>query len=240
MPEHTLLELADVHTFYGVIEALKGISMEVRAGEVVTLIGSNGAGKSTTLMTISGVEHPRAGTITFNERRIEKVNPDKIVKLGISQAPEGRRVFPELTVLENLEMGAYPRRDGRREQQKDIAWVFSLFPVLKERRKQEGGTLSGGEQQMLTIGRALMARPKLLLLDEPSLGLAPFLVETIFRTIEQINKEGTTLLLVEQNALMALNLADRAYVLETGQITLSGPARELLQDPRVKEAYLGG
>lgn len=239
MPEEPLLKLTDVHTFYGNIEALKGISLEIRRGEIVCLIGANGAGKSTTLMTISGAKQPTEGTIEFGGRRIDRVSPDRIVKAGISQSPEGRCIFPNLSVMENLEMGAFTRKDGREEQKKDLEWIFSLFPALNERTKQFGGTLSGGEQQMLAIGRALMARPKLLLLDEPSLGLAPFLVETVFRTIRQISEEGTTIFLVEQNAHMALNLAHRGYVMETGKIVLSGPARSLLGDDMVRKAYLG-
>ncbi len=239
MPEELLLKLTDVHTFYGNIEALKGISLEIRRGEIVCLIGANGAGKSTTLMTISGAKQPRKGTIEFGGERIERTPPDRIVRAGISQSPEGRRIFPHLSVMENLEMGAFTRRDGREKQKKDLEWVFALFPVLKERRKQLGGTLSGGEQQMLAMGRALMARPKLLLLDEPSLGLAPFLMETVFKTIQQISEEGTTIFLVEQNAHMALNLAHRGYVMETGKIVLSGPARSLLRDDMVRKAYLG-
>ncbi len=239
MPEELLLKLTNVHTFYGNIEALKGISLEIRRGEIVCLIGANGAGKSTTLMTISGTKQPREGVIEFGGQRIDRVSPDKIVRAGISQSPEGRRIFPNLSVMENLEMGAFTRRDGREEQKRDLEWVFALFPVLKERRKQLGGTLSGGEQQMLAVGRALMARPKLLLLDEPSLGLAPFLVETVFRTIRQISEEGTTIFLVEQNAHMALNLAHRGYVMETGKIVLSGPTGSLLGDDMVRKAYLG-
>lgn len=238
MPEEPLLKLTDVHTFYGNIEALKGISLEVNRGEIVCLIGANGAGKSTTLMSISGIERPREGVIEFEGQRIEEASPDSIVKAGMSQTPEGRRIFPQLSVMENLRMGSYVR-DDQSEVQKDLEWVFRLFPVLRERKRQLGGTLSGGEQQMLATARALMAKPKLLLLDEPSLGLAPFLIETIFKTIEQINEEGTTVLLVEQNAHMALNLAHRGYVLETGRITLSGRAKDLLQDDTVRKAYLG-
>ena len=238
MSKNLLLKLTDVHTFYGNIEALKGISLKVNRGEIVCLIGANGAGKSTTLMTISGIERPRDGTIEFEGQRIDGAPVDRIVKAGISQAPEGRRIFPQLSVMENLKMGSYIRNDPE-EVQKDLKWAFKLFSVLQERRRQLGGTLSGGEQQMLAIARALMARPKLLLLDEPSLGLAPFLVEIIFETIEQINREGTTVLLVEQNAHMALNLAHRGYVLETGRITLSGWAEDLLRDEKVKKAYLG-
>lgn len=238
MSEEPLLRVTDIYTFYGSIAALKGISFEVKKGEIVTLIGANGAGKSTTLMTISGVEQPRKGTIEFEGRRIDGAPPHSIVRAGISQVPEGRRIFPRLSVMENLRMGAY-LRDDRDEIRKDLEWVFSLFPVLQERIRQLGGTLSGGEQQMLAIARALMARPKLLLLDEPSLGLAPVLVETIFKTIDQINNEGTTVLLVEQNAHMALNLADRGYVLEVGTIVLSGRAQDLLENVEVRKAYLG-
>jgi branched-chain amino acid transport system ATP-binding protein len=234
-----MLELKDVHTYYGNIHALKGVSLRVEEGEIVTLIGANGAGKSTTLNSICGLLRPRHGNIFLEGARIDEVPPHDIVELGISQAPEGRRVFPRLTVKENLEMGAFARTDPDGIQ-RDMEWVFELFPVLKERVRQQGGTLSGGEQQMLAIGRALMARPKALLLDEPSMGLAPMLVETIFETIRGLNDEGTTILLVEQNALAALSVADRGYVMETGNITLTGTGQELLDDPRVKEAYLGG
>jgi branched-chain amino acid transport system ATP-binding protein len=229
----------DIHTYYGNIHALKGISIQVEKGEIVTLIGANGAGKSTTLNTICGLLRPRQGEVYLEGNRIDETPPHDIVELGISQAPEGRRVFPRLTVMENLDMGAFARED-RESIARDKQWVFELFPVLKERVRQQGGTLSGGEQQMLAIGRALMARPKVLLLDEPSMGLAPMLVEIIFETIQELNNQGTTILLVEQNALAALSVADRGYVLETGTISLTGTGQELLDDPRVKEAYLGG
>lgn len=234
-----MLKLDDVHTYYGNIHALKGVSLHVDEGEIVTLIGGNGAGKTTTLNTICGLLRPRHGEIYLEGERIDEVPPHKIVELGISQSPEGRRVFPRLTTRENLEMGAFARTDPEGIQ-KDLAWVFELFPVLKERAKQQGGTLSGGEQQMLAIGRALMARPKVMLMDEPSMGLAPMLVETIFDTIRHLNEQGTTILLVEQNALAALSVADRGYVMETGTIALTGTGQELLDDPRVKAAYLGG
>jgi len=233
-----MLELDGVHTFYGNIEALKGISLTVDEGEIVTLIGANGAGKTTTLKTISGVLRPRAGTIALDGRRIDRLAPHEIVRLGICQAPEGRRIFPRMTVQENLEMGAFARRD-RTAVVADMANVFKLFPRLQERLHQKGGTLSGGEQQMLAIGRALMSRPKILLLDEPSMGLAPILVETIFNTIVEINRSGTTVLLVEQNALMALSIAHRGYVLETGTIVLSDTATNLQQNEQVQKAYLG-
>ncbi|PTN36081.1 ABC transporter ATP-binding protein [Desulfonatronum sp. SC1] len=233
-----MLELRDVQAYYGNIQALKGISLNVQAGEIVTLVGSNGAGKSTTLMTISSVVPVRSGSITFLGKDITKTATDKVVAMGITQVPEGRMIFPALTVLENLRMGGYLRKDkaGLKE---DEERAFKMFPILKERRKQYGGTLSGGEQQMLAIARALMARPKLLLLDEPSLGLAPIVVENIFDVIVQINKEGTTVLLVEQNAQMALQIAHRGYVLETGLVTMSGEASDLLEDPKVQAAYLG-
>ncbi|GAB6059786.1 ABC transporter ATP-binding protein [Desulfonatronum parangueonense] len=233
-----MLELRDVQAYYGNIQALKGITLNVNAGEIVTLVGSNGAGKSTTLMTISSVVAVRSGSITFQGRDITKLATDKVVAMGITQVPEGRMIFPALTVLENLRMGGYLRKDKVGLKQ-DEEKAFTLFPILKERRKQYGGTLSGGEQQMLAIGRALMARPKLLLLDEPSLGLAPIIVENIFDVIVQINKEGTTVLLVEQNAQMALQIAHRGYVLETGKVTMSGKASDLLADPKVQAAYLG-
>ena len=233
-----MLRLTDVHTFYGPIEALKGISLEVKESEIVALIGANGAGKSTTLMTISGVLIPRRGQIEFLDENIAGLPTHAIVGKGISQVPEGRRIFPRLTVLENLEMGAFLRRD-RRECESDLESVFEQFPILKERRSQLGGTLSGGEQQILAIGRALMARPKLLLMDEPSLGLAPIVVKKIFEIIRKINRGGRTILLVEQNARAALNLAHRGYVMETGRIVMEGEARALLSDPRVREAYLG-
>ena len=233
-----MLELNDVHTYYGNIHALKGVSLYVDEGEIVTLIGGNGAGKTTTLNTISGLLKPRQGTISLEGKRIDTVLPHKIVEMGVSQAPEGRRIFARLTVRENLEMGAFTRTDAEGIQE-DMDRVFRLFPVLKERVKQPGGTLSGGEQQMLAIGRALMAHPKVMLMDEPSMGLAPMLVEAIFKTIRDLNKQGTTILLVEQNALAALSVADRGYVKETGILTLTGTGQELLNDPRVKAAYLG-
>ncbi|HEY5594814.1 MAG TPA: ABC transporter ATP-binding protein [Nitrospiria bacterium] len=233
-----MLTLEDVQTYYGPMEALKGVSLEVKEGEIVALIGANGAGKSTTLMTISGALAPRRGRIEFLDQNITGRPTHEIVGRGISQVPEGRRIFPRLTVNENLEMGAFLRRD-RREIEADRAAVFEQFPILKERRSQLGGTLSGGEQQMLAIGRALMARPKLLLLDEPSLGLAPIVVGRIFEIIRTINRLGKTILLVEQNARAALNLAHRGYVMETGRIVMADDARALLINPRVREAYLG-
>ena len=233
-----MLEINDVHTYYGNIHALKGVSLYVDEGEIVTLIGGNGAGKTTTLNTISGLLKPRQGTISLEGKRIDTVLPHKIVEMGVSQAPEGRRIFARLTVRENLEMGAFTRTDAEGIQE-DMDRVFRLFPVLKERVKQPGGTLSGGEQQMLAIGRALMAHPKVMLMDEPSMGLAPMLVEAIFQTIRDLNEQGTTILLVEQNALAALSVADRGYVMETGILTLTGTGQELLNDPRVKAAYLG-
>jgi len=234
-----MLELRNVETFYGNIMALKGINLSVNEGEIITLIGANGAGKSTTLMTICGIVPPRRGEILFMGKPIHRVEPYEIVALGVSQVPEGRRIFPLLTVTENLAMGAFLRNDGR-EIARDMEYVFSLFPILKERRHQPGGTLSGGEQQMLAISRALMARPRLLLLDEPSLGLAPLVFQLIFRMIPKINREnGTTILLVEQNANMALKIAHRGYVLENGRITLEGAAESLLNNEEVKRAYLG-
>lgn len=234
-----LLELKDVHTYYGKIHALKGISLAVNKGEVVTLIGSNGAGKSTTLRTISGLLRPRQGDVTLSGRSMTAIPPHKIVESGIGHVPEGRGVFPALTVMENLEMGAYLLNDSA-EMNRRLDNVFKLFPRLQERVAQKGGTLSGGEQQMLAIGRALMQQPAILLLDEPSMGLAPLLVEEIFRIIRRLNDEqGTTILLVEQNAQAALQVADRAYVLEIGKISMEGPAQQLLSDPRVIEAYLG-
>ena len=232
-----LLELGDVHTFYGNIEALKGISLEVEEGEIVTLIGSNGAGKSTTLRSISGLTPPREGSIRLDGRELGEMPPQEIVRLGISQAPEGRHVFPRMSVRENLELGAYLRRDARIES--DLARVYDLFPRLKEREKQKAGTMSGGEQQMLAIGRALMARPKLLMLDEPSMGIAPILVQRIYETITEINKSGVAILLVEQNANFALGVSNRAYVLEVGQITLSDDSAALRENPEVQRAYLG-
>jgi branched-chain amino acid transport system ATP-binding protein len=233
-----LLKLENIKTRYGNIRALKGISMDVDTGEIVCLIGSNGAGKSTTLMTISGVLVPVEGDVFFEGRSITGVRPDNIVSMGICQVPEGRLIFPLLSVMENLDMGAYLRRD-REGVKKDIERVFELFPILYDRRKQDGGTLSGGEQQMLAIARALMARPKLLLLDEPSLGLAPIIVDAIFEIIRQINEEGTTILLVEQNAQIALQVSSRGYVLETGEIVLSDTSSALIKNEKVRKAYLG-
>jgi branched-chain amino acid transport system ATP-binding protein len=234
-----MLELRDVRTSYGSILALKGISLSVDEGEIITLIGANGAGKSTTLMTICGITPPCGGEILFNEKPIQQTEPHEIVSMGISQVPEGRRIFPLLTVTENLDMGAFLRRD-RAEIQRDIDYIFTLFPILKQRRHQPGGTLSGGEQQMLAISRALMARPRLLLLDEPSLGLAPLIFHLIFQIIRRINEEGgTTILLVEQNANMSLRIAHRGYVMENGRITLEGTAVSLLNHEGVKQAYLG-
>jgi branched-chain amino acid transport system ATP-binding protein len=232
-----LLEVDDIHTFYGNIEALKGISLTVDEGEIVTLIGSNGAGKSTTLRSISGMTPPRQGTIRFNGEEISGVPPQNIVQRGISQSPEGRHVFPRMTVRENLDMGAYLRRDDYSE---DMERVFELFPRLKERERQKGGTMSGGEQQMLAIGRALMARPKLLLLDEPSMGIAPILVDRIYETIKAINKQGTTILLVEQSATHALDASSRGYVLATGEVALSDSSAALQENEEVQKAYLGG
>ena len=233
-----ILELHDVHTYYGSIQALKGISLEVHDGEIVTLLGANGAGKTTTLRSINGLNRPRQGSIRFQGRDITETPAHEIVKRGIAQSPEGRRLFPRMSVTENLEMGAFQRND-RAEIKEDMDRVFELFPRLQERRTQKAGTLSGGEQQMCAIGRALMARPKLLLLDEPSLGLAPIFVERIFEIVTTINEQGTSILLVEQNALMALDHADRGYVLETGRIVQTAPAAELLDDPRIRQAYLG-
>jgi branched-chain amino acid transport system ATP-binding protein len=236
--ETPVLELTDVHTYYGSIHALKGISLEVHEGEVVTLLGANGAGKSTTLRSINGLNRPRQGSIRFEGRDITSVPAHSIVKRGIAQSPEGRRLFPRMTVVENLEMGAFQRND-RAAIREDMDHVFELFPRLQERRNQKAGTMSGGEQQMCAIGRALMARPKLLLLDEPSLGLAPIFVERIFDIIRQINDEGTSILLVEQNALMALDAADRGYVLETGRIVLADKAEALKTNEQVRKTYLG-
>jgi len=238
VPAKAILELEGVHTYYGTIEALKGISLEVREAEIVTLIGSNGAGKSTTLRSINGLNQPREGKIVFQGDDITERPPHEIVRMGISQSPEGRHIFPRMSVLENLEMGAY-QRENRAEIKEDLDRVYSLFPRLAERRSQKGGTLSGGEQQMLAIGRALMARPKLLLLDEPSMGLAPIFVEKIFEIIAEIHDQGTPILLVEQNALMALDAADRGYVMETGHIALSGDAKELRANEQVRKTYLG-
>jgi branched-chain amino acid transport system ATP-binding protein len=234
-----LLELRDVHTYYGNIHALKGISLTIDQGEIVTLIGSNGAGKSTTLKTISGLLRPREGEIWFDGKRLDGTPAHEVVVLGISQSPEGRRIFPRMTVRENLEMGAFQREKGS-ERDADFERVYTLFPRLKERLNQKGGTLSGGEQQMLAIGRALMARPKVLLLDEPSMGLAPILVEQIFEIVKDINASGTTVLLVEQNALMALGIAKRGYILQTGEIVLQDVADRLMTNPEVQKAYLGG
>jgi branched-chain amino acid transport system ATP-binding protein len=233
-----ILSVDRVDTYYGTIRALKGISLEVRPGEIVTLLGANGAGKTTTLRSINGLNRPRRGTITFQGRDVTNLPAHQIVKLGVSQSPEGRKLFPRMTVVENLEMGAFQRSD-RSELKEDMERVFSLFPRLAERRTQKAGTMSGGEQQMCAIGRALMARPKLLMLDEPSMGLAPIFVERIFETIVEINKQGTPILLVEQNALMALEVADRGYVLETGSIVLEGPAKELQTNEQVRKTYLG-
>ena len=233
-----MLELKDVHTYYGNIHALKGISIKVNDGEIVTLIGSNGAGKSTTLRTIQGLNKPRTGTIVLDGVELEKLPAHEIASLGVAQSPEGRMIFPRMTVLENLEMGAYARKDLTTYKE-DMEHVFDLFPRLKERISQKGGTLSGGEQQMLAMGRALMAKPKILLLDEPSMGLAPLLVELIFDIIKKLNEEGTTILLVEQNALMALSIANRGYVLQTGEIILSDTAQNLKNNEMVQKSYLG-
>jgi len=232
-----MLELTDVHTFYGAIEALKGVSIEVNEGEIVTLIGANGAGKSTTLRSISGLTPPRLGSIRFEGTEIGATPAADVVRLGISQAPEGRKVFQRMSVRENLDLGAFLRRDDRIND--DMDRVFDLFPRLKERENQHGGTMSGGEQQMLAIGRALMADPKLLLLDEPSMGLAPILVERIYETIAEINRQGTTILLVEQNANFALDVSTRGYVLETGHVAVTGESAKLRENPEVQAAYLG-
>ena len=234
-----MLELKDINVYYGAIHAIKGISLRVDEGEIVTLIGANGAGKSTTLRTISGLLKPKTGSIKFLDKDIAGMPAHKIVREGISQVPEGRRIFAEMTVMENLELGAFIR-DDKEEVEKDFKLVFGRFPRLEERKTQMAGTLSGGEQQMLAMGRALMSRPKLLLLDEPSMGLAPLLIREIFNIIVDINKAGTTVLLVEQNANMALSIANRAYVLETGRITLSGDAKELAASEDIRKAYLGG
>ncbi len=235
----TMLKIDNIHVYYGAIHAIKGISLEVKQGEIVTLIGANGAGKSTTLRTISGLLKPKEGSIRFMEKDIAGIKAHQIVKEGISQVPEGRRIFAEMSVLENLELGAFIRND-KDAIREDMEMVFHRFPRLEERKEQLAGTLSGGEQQMLAMGRALMSRPKLLLLDEPSMGLAPLLIREIFSIIQDINKTGTTVLLVEQNANMALSIAHRAYVLETGRITLSGDAKELAASEEVRKAYLGG
>jgi branched-chain amino acid transport system ATP-binding protein len=233
-----VLAVEDVHTFYGSIEALKGISIDVREGEIVTLIGANGAGKTTALRSINGLNHPRRGKIVFQGSDITQTAPHEIVKNGISQSPEGRKLFPRMTVIENLEMGAFQRKD-KANFKEDMDRVFTLFPRLAERKTQKAGTMSGGEQQMLAIGRALMARPKLLLLDEPSMGLAPIFVEKIFEIVKEINEQGTPILLVEQNALMALDAADRGYVLETGKIALADDAKALRGNEQVRKTYLG-
>ena len=233
-----VLVLDQVHTSYGNIMAVRGVSLTVKLGEMACLIGANGAGKSTTLMLISGILKPQQGAIWFQGQSLEGVTAEKRVQMGISQVPEGRHIFPEMTVLENLELGAYRRRD-KIEIKQDLEQVFTLFPQLKERGQQRGGTLSGGEQQMLAIGRAVMSRPKLLLLDEPSLGLAPLIVEQIFEIIQQINQAGTTVLLVEQNAHLALMVTDHGYVMETGKVTIKGESKELIADQRIREAYLG-
>ncbi len=236
----SLLELEDVHSYYGHIHALKGISLRVEEGEVVTLIGANGAGKSTTLRTISGLIHARQGKVCMGEKDITHFEPHKIVEMGVGHVPEGRGIFPRLTVRENLEMGAFTINNPGEVNQR-MEWVFTIFPRLRERVYQKGGTLSGGEQQMLATARGLMLRPKILLMDEPSMGLAPVLVDAIFDVIQKINREdGSTILLVEQNAQMALRYSSRAYVLETGRIVLSGPSQEIAQNPDVKKAYLGG
>ncbi len=233
----TLLEIDEIHTFYGNIEALKGVSLTVEEGEIVTMIGSNGAGKSTTLRSVSGLTPPREGSIKFDGNEIGETPAQEIVSMGISQSPEGRKCFSRMTVRENLELGAYLRRDSKVEE--DLRRVFTLFPRLEEREKQKAGTMSGGEQQMLAIGRALMADPKLLLLDEPSMGIAPVLVERIYETIAEINKQGTTILLVEQNANFALEVSSRGYVLETGKVVLTDEASKLQGNPEVQKAYLG-
>jgi branched-chain amino acid transport system ATP-binding protein len=233
-----VLRVEEIHTYYGAIEALKGVSLEVHAGEIVTLIGSNGAGKTTTLRSISGIVPPKSGTIVFDGTEIQGVAGHDVAALGIAHVPEGRRIFSRMTVLENLEMGAFTRNDPA-EIREDVERVYTLFPRLREREKQKGGTMSGGEQQMLAIGRALMARPRLLLLDEPSLGLAPVIVDKIYEIVREINAQGTTILLVEQNANYALDVSSRGYVLETGSIALSDSSDALRDDPRVKAAYLG-
>ncbi|MEJ5240725.1 MAG: ABC transporter ATP-binding protein [Anaerolineales bacterium] len=233
-----MLELENVHTYYGYIHALKGISLHVEKGEIVTLIGANGAGKTTTLRTITGLMRPRHGHVRLEGEDLAKYKPHEIVYRGMTMVPEGRRIFARMTVQENLEMGAYSQQD-KQEIQRNLEYVFTLFPRLKERRHQLGGTLSGGEQQMLAIGRALMAKPRILLMDEPSMGLAPVLVEAIFDTIQKINREGTTILLVEQNALMALSIAHRGYVLQTGEIVIHDTAENLRKNPTVQKAYLG-
>jgi len=233
-----MLKMDNVQIYYGNVQALQNISLEVAQGEIITLIGANGAGKTTVLKAISGLLHPKSGKIEFLGKRIDNLSTAKIVKLGISQCPEERGIWPDMTLFENLEMGAYVRKD-KKGIKKDFEQVYAYFPILKGRKNQLAGSLSGGEQQMLAIGRALMSRPKLLLLDEPSLGLAPILVKEVADIIKKIHQEGTTILLVEQNAFLALNISNRAYVLETGKIALEGKAKDLLQDERVKKAYLG-
>ncbi|MFU0825182.1 ABC transporter ATP-binding protein [Clostridium sp.] len=233
-----MLELVDVNVYYGAVHALKGISLKVNQGEIVTLIGANGAGKTTTLKTVSGILKPKVGKVVFEGNELNKVHANNMVSLGISHVPEGRRVFANMSVMENLEMGAYSRKD-KAEIKKDYEKIFEIFPRLLERKSQMAGTLSGGEQQMLAMGRALMSRPKLLLLDEPSMGLAPLIVRQIFSIIEDINKSGTTVLLVEQNASMALKIAHRAYVIQNGRVEMEGRASELLEDEGIKSAYLG-
>jgi branched-chain amino acid transport system ATP-binding protein len=232
-----LLDVKDIHVFYGNIEAVKGMSFHVDRGEIVCLIGANGAGKTTTLRTVSGLLRPAEGAIFYDDQRIDLLPAHEIVGLGVAQSPEGRRIFPRMTVRENLDMGAFTRKDA--EQRQDLEHILELFPILKERARQAAGTLSGGEQQMLAIGRALMTKPKLLLLDEPSMGLAPIVVERIFQTIREISEQGVTILLVEQNAAQALGLANRGYVIETGRIVLEDEARALLANERVRKAYLG-
>lgn len=233
-----MLELRNVNTFYGNIQALRDVNIRINEGEIVTLIGANGAGKSTTLMTICGGTPPRSGEVLFRGHPIHTLRPNKIVALGISQVPEGRLIFPDLTVQENLDLGAFLRND-KDNIKKDLDYIFDLFPILAQRRAQTGGTLSGGEQQMLAVGRALMSRPKIMMMDEPSLGLAPLVVKGIFEIIKEINRQGVTILLIEQNANMALHIADTAYVLETGRLTIRGAGKELLSNEAVKRAYLG-
>jgi len=232
-----LLDVKDIHVFYGNIEAVKGMSFHVDRGEIVCLIGANGAGKTTTLRTVSGLLRPKEGAIFYDDQRIDLLPAHEIVSLGVAQSPEGRRIFPRMSVRENLDMGAFTRKDA--EQRQDMERILELFPILKERARQAAGTLSGGEQQMLAIGRALMTKPKLLLLDEPSMGLAPIVVERIFQTIREVSEQGVTILLVEQNAAQALGLANRGYVIETGKIVLEDEARALLANERVRKAYLG-
>jgi branched-chain amino acid transport system ATP-binding protein len=234
-----LLKMREVETYYGSAQALKGISLEIKQGELIAILGANGAGKTTLLRTISGLNEPRRGLIEFEGQKIDRLSPDDIVKLGISHCPEGRKLFPQMTVFKNLTLGAYVRRRDQHGIGETMEEVFALFPVLKERQQQLAGTLSGGEQQMLVIGRALMSKPKLLMLDEPSLGIAPLLVDRIFEVIKDINQRGTTILLVEQNAAIALSIADHGYVMETGEVVLSGEAKQLLSEEKVKQAYLG-